>query len=87
MGRKPVVVIAIMGLVTGILIQMTVLYFHNVFPIRLVWLSSVGIAIGGGNPVLLAIILSIVTDATAEKDRSVLRSFTSHYQNNRANYK
>lgn len=60
-----------MGIVIGTLIQMAVLRFHDVFPVRLIWLSAVGVAIGGGTPVLLAITFSIVTDATAEKDRSV----------------
>ena len=55
----------------GFVIQLTVLYFRNIFPTRLVWLSAASIALGGGNAVLVAIIQSIVTDATSEQERSV----------------
>ena len=66
-------VLALLGLALGYLIQLTVLYFHDVFPIRLVWLSAASVTVGGGNAVLAAIVLSIVTDATADKDRLVPR--------------
>ncbi|KAK7746086.1 hypothetical protein SLS62_009546 [Diatrype stigma] len=70
-GRRPIVFIDLVGIVIGTLIQMAVLRFHDVFPVRLIWLSAAGVAVGGGTPVLLAITFSIVTDATAEKDRFV----------------
>ena len=64
-------VLALLGMALGYLVQLTVLYFHNVFPIRLVWLSAASVVVGGGIAVLAAIILSIVTDATSDKDRLV----------------
>ncbi|RYP41102.1 hypothetical protein DL767_001263 [Monosporascus sp. MG133] len=70
-GRKPVVVLAMLGLVVGLLFQMVVLHFQDVFPVRLIWLSSACAAIGGGAAVLTAIVMSIVTDATSERDRAV----------------
>ncbi|RYP16574.1 hypothetical protein DL765_005035 [Monosporascus sp. GIB2] len=70
-GRKPVVVLAVLGLVVGLLFQMVVLRFHDVFSVRLIWLSSASAVIGGGNAVLTAIVMSIVVDATSERDRAV----------------
>ncbi|RYP78324.1 hypothetical protein DL769_003202 [Monosporascus sp. CRB-8-3] len=70
-GRKPIVVLALLGLVVGLFFQMVVLRFHDVFPVRLIWLSSACAAIGGGNAVLNAIIMSIIVDATSERGRAV----------------
>ncbi|RYP52755.1 hypothetical protein DL768_002184 [Monosporascus sp. mg162] len=70
-GRKPVIVLAVLGLVMGLLFQMVVLRFQDVFPIRLIWLSSACAAIGGGAAVMNAITMSIIVDATSERDRAV----------------
>ncbi|KAI2472605.1 MFS general substrate transporter [Annulohypoxylon bovei var. microspora] len=70
-GRKPVFVIALFGMVLNIFWGMTVLYFHTVFPIELIWLGSAGYAVGGGSAVLIGIILSMITDSTTEEERAV----------------
>ncbi|RYP10649.1 hypothetical protein DL764_000533 [Monosporascus ibericus] len=70
-GRKPVVVLAALGLLVGLLFQMVVLRFQDVFPVRLIWLSSACAAIGGGVAVVHAITMSIIADATSERDRAV----------------
>ncbi|KAI1209185.1 MFS general substrate transporter [Annulohypoxylon truncatum] len=70
-GRKPVFVLALLGDVVSIFWGMMVLYFHTVFPVELIWLGSVGYAIGGGNAVLVGIILSMITDSTSEEERAV----------------
>lgn len=62
--------IIIVGLLLGNFVIVGVLNFHDAFPVRLIWLSSACSAIGGGSAVLLAIILSILTDATTESERS-----------------
>ena len=46
-----------------------VIWFSEVFPVRLVWLESVGQLIGGGNPVLIALLLSMLADASTEEER------------------
>ncbi|RYP58604.1 hypothetical protein DL771_011184 [Monosporascus sp. 5C6A] len=71
---KPVVVLAVLGLMVGLLFQMVVLRLHDVLPIRLIWLSSACAAVGGGGAVLNAVVVSIIVDATSERDRSVLPS-------------
>ncbi|KAI1392694.1 MFS general substrate transporter [Hypoxylon trugodes] len=70
-GRKPVFIICLFGTVLNILWGVTVLYFNNVLPVELIWLGSAGYLIGGGNAILIGIILSIITDSTTEEKRGV----------------
>ncbi|KAI8955541.1 major facilitator superfamily domain-containing protein [Xylaria longipes] len=67
-GRKPIVACALTGGVIGYLIEMVVLYWSDVFPITAVWAASAGQLIGGGNGVLIAVVLSMIADATNEEE-------------------
>ncbi|KAI2614872.1 MFS general substrate transporter [Hypoxylon sp. NC1633] len=69
-GRKPVVVINLTGILLDVFWVMTVLYFR-MFPIELIWIGSVGSLIGGGRAVTTGILLSMATDSTTEEERSV----------------
>ncbi|KAI0431528.1 major facilitator superfamily domain-containing protein [Xylaria sp. FL1042] len=71
LGRKPIVAVAMTGLLVGALIELAVVYWSNVFPITAIWASSVGQLIGGGNGVLIAVVLSMIADATNEEDRAI----------------
>ncbi|KAI3324497.1 major facilitator superfamily transporter [Xylariaceae sp. AK1471] len=70
-GRKPIVALAMLGLLVGALVQLAVVYWRDVFPVTAIWASSAGQLIGGGNAVLLAVILSMIADATNEEDRAM----------------
>ncbi|KAI1378591.1 MFS general substrate transporter [Hypoxylon crocopeplum] len=70
-GRKPVFVLNLLGILINISWSMVVLYFHTVFPTELIWLGSAGLLVGGGNAVLTGIILSMTSDATNEEERAV----------------
>ncbi|KAI0452339.1 major facilitator superfamily domain-containing protein [Xylaria acuta] len=70
-GRKPIVAVAMTGGLIGSLFQLAVLYWNNVFPITAIWASSAGQLIGGGNSVLIAVVLSMIADATNEEDRAI----------------
>ncbi|XDG08372.1 hypothetical protein ABKA04_007987 [Annulohypoxylon sp. FPYF3050] len=70
-GRKPVFVLSLFGMIIAILWGMTVLYFHNALPVELIWLGSTGYAIGGGNAVLVGIVLSMITDSIKEEERAI----------------
>lgn len=63
------------GLLVGALIELAVVYWSDVFPITAIWASSAGQLIGGGNGVLIAVVLSMIADATTEEDRFVHTSF------------
>ncbi|KAI0109038.1 major facilitator superfamily domain-containing protein [Nemania sp. FL0031] len=70
-GRKPVVAVAMSGLLTGALIELAVIYWSDVFPITAIWASAAGQFIGGGNGVLIAVVLSMIADTTSEEDRAI----------------
>ncbi|KAI1136086.1 MFS general substrate transporter [Hypoxylon sp. FL0543] len=70
-GRKPVVSIALLGILLNLLWCITVLYFNNIFPVELLFLGSAGLLLGGGNALLVGIILSMITDSTTEEERAV----------------
>ncbi|KAI3340610.1 major facilitator superfamily domain-containing protein [Ustulina deusta] len=70
-GRKPIVAVAMTGLLVGALIELAVVYWSDVFPITAIWASSAGQLIGGGNGVLIAVVLSMIADATTEEDRAI----------------
>ncbi|KAI1818184.1 major facilitator superfamily transporter [Poronia punctata] len=70
-GRKPIIVLAVAGLLVSVLMEMTVVYWHDVFPLTAVWAAAAGQAIGGGDAVLIAVISTMVTDATREEDRAM----------------
>ncbi|KAJ8124177.1 hypothetical protein ONZ43_g31 [Nemania bipapillata] len=70
-GRKPIVAVAMAGLLIGALIELAVVYWSNVFPITAIWVSAAGQLLGGGNGVLIAVVLSMIADATNEEDRAI----------------
>ncbi|KAJ4397730.1 hypothetical protein N0V93_001965 [Gnomoniopsis smithogilvyi] len=71
-GRKPVLSLCLAGLTLGALWTTLVLWFRNIFPVRLVWLESVGQLIGGGTPVAMGLLFSMTTDATNEEERGMM---------------
>lgn len=70
-GRKPIVAVAMAGLLVGALIELAVVYWNNIFPITAIWASAAGQLIGGGNGVLIAVVLSMIADTTNEEDRAI----------------
>ncbi|KAI1649890.1 MFS general substrate transporter [Daldinia loculata] len=70
-GRKPVVALALAGSLLGIIWAMTVVYFHNIFPVELIWLGSLGNFLGGGSAVISGIVLSMIADSTTEEERAI----------------
>jgi MFS transporter, PCFT/HCP family, solute carrier family 46 (folate transporter), member 1 len=69
LGRRPVAALAIIGSTISMLIIAIVGWFPSVFPIYAVWASSSAILIGGGNAVIIATLLGILTDVVDEADR------------------
>ncbi|OTA92366.1 hypothetical protein M434DRAFT_325362 [Hypoxylon sp. CO27-5] len=70
-GRKPVVTIALLGLLINLFWGIAILCFDGALPVELIWVGSAGFLIGGGNAVLVGIILSMITDSTTEEERAV----------------
>ncbi|KAI1435827.1 major facilitator superfamily domain-containing protein [Xylaria sp. CBS 124048] len=70
-GRRPVLVLAWVGMALAILWIMVVGWFYQTLSPKLIWLSPVAYILGGGSPVLAALVNSIVTDSVPESERSI----------------
>ncbi|KAI1502946.1 major facilitator superfamily domain-containing protein [Biscogniauxia marginata] len=70
-GRRPVFAVALGGMVLALFWMMLVLYLPDVLPIELVWLGSASPFVGGGQAVLVGVVLSMITDETNEDERAI----------------
>ncbi|KAI5865370.1 major facilitator superfamily domain-containing protein [Durotheca rogersii] len=71
-GRRPVVLLGLLGEMLEYFWVILVCYFHEVFPTRLVLISPVFVVIGGGSKVISACIYTIITDVTPEHIRTTI---------------
>ncbi|CAG8922889.1 unnamed protein product [Penicillium salamii] len=69
-GRKPLLYLALLGILLGEVWIRIVCFWSTVIPLRMVWLSALFRLIGGGDQVLTAIALVIVADVFSEDERS-----------------
>lgn len=69
-GRKPVILIGMFGFLLGDAWTRVVCFWPNIFSLRLVWLSGLGRAIGGGDQVLSCIALVMLADVVSEDERA-----------------
>ncbi|KAI1826665.1 major facilitator superfamily domain-containing protein [Xylaria intraflava] len=70
-GRRPVFALGWAGMSIAILWIMIVGWFYQTLSPKLIWLSPLAYVLGGGNPVLAAMVNSIATDILPESERSV----------------
>lgn len=71
-GRKTILAWGLPGFAINSIITIVVLRFSNIFPLRAVWVSSLGWLIGGGPVVAFAIIWTMMADVTTELERAEL---------------
>ncbi|KAL3420515.1 ATP synthase F0 [Phlyctema vagabunda] len=71
-GRKPVLLMSVLGLLFAITFVLVVCAFPNVFPLRMVWASWAFTFIGGGAPVGLSMIMTMVSDTVKPSQRSTV---------------
>ncbi|KAJ5419500.1 uncharacterized protein N7487_003050 [Penicillium crustosum] len=69
-GRKPVLCFCLLGIILGELWVRIVCIWSSHIPLRMIWLSSLFKVIGGGDPVIAAIVCVIVADVFSEDERS-----------------
>ncbi|OJJ47370.1 hypothetical protein ASPZODRAFT_65203 [Penicilliopsis zonata CBS 506.65] len=67
-GRKPVLLLGILGILLGEIWVRVVCLYPTVLPLRLVWLSGMWRLIGGGDMVLSSIALVMVADCFPEDE-------------------
>lgn len=71
-GRRPVLVLAIAGALLQDIISKVILWRPDVFPPRLIWLSSVALFVGGGDAVAGSMIFLVVADVAPPEQRANL---------------
>lgn len=71
-GRKPVAFLGMLGQVFAYFWVVLVCYFHHAFPTRLVLLSPIFLAMGGGSRVLSAIMSTIIADVAPDNMRTTI---------------
>jgi hypothetical protein len=70
-GRKPVLLLSLIGIVISSGWEIVVMGFYRVVPFRMVLIAPVFTIIGGGTAVTSMIIHTIGYDVTAEAERQV----------------
>ncbi len=68
-GRKPVFLISMFGTIVYIIANFAVLRFWRIIPIHLIIFTPLFEFIGGGTPLVLAILYSIVADVESDANR------------------
>ncbi|KAK9414827.1 putative Major facilitator superfamily (MFS) profile domain-containing protein [Seiridium unicorne] len=71
-GRRPVLIMVIIGALLQDLISKIILWRPDVFPPRLIWLSSVASFVGGGDAVASGMIFLVVADVALPRQRANL---------------
>lgn len=67
MGRKPIFRLSFVSVILGGTWSLIVLYRWDIFPVRLIWISPFFAMFGGGLPVTVAVIHSIIADVATER--------------------
>lgn len=80
-GRKPIVLLSMIGILLSMTFTLAVCRFWQIFPLRLVWLAPVFTVIGGGAPVMFSVILTMIADVMPENERATafFRLMTGQY--------
>lgn len=71
-GRKSTLALGLPGFAVNSIITIAVMWFSDIFPLRAIWLSSLGWLIGGGPVVAFAIIWTMMADVTTEAERATM---------------
>jgi MFS family permease len=66
-GRKPIFILSLSGILLGELSNVAIMWWWRVFPLRLVWLTPAWQILGGSTPVASAMLFASVADVTPEE--------------------
>jgi hypothetical protein len=80
-GRKPMICLSIPGFLSNMVFTAVILGFSNIFPLRMIWLSSITWIFGGGAIVAGALVWTMMADVTTESQRSALSHDSSTQTN------
>ncbi|KAH7356776.1 major facilitator superfamily domain-containing protein [Rhexocercosporidium sp. MPI-PUGE-AT-0058] len=69
-GRKPVIILSLIGLLLNACWDIIVMWFWKTIPLRAIWADVIFTFIGGGDAVTLMVFYATVSDITTEENRS-----------------
>ncbi|OBT74462.1 hypothetical protein VF21_06569 [Pseudogymnoascus sp. 05NY08] len=69
-GRKPVFILSVIGILLGELLNLAICWWWRVFPLRLVWAVPLLQVIGGGAAVTSAMLFATVADVAPAESRA-----------------
>ncbi|KAI1323370.1 MFS general substrate transporter [Xylariaceae sp. FL0255] len=70
-GRRQIYAIGVTGMALSIIWIMGIGWFNVIFPPRLIWISPVFYLLGGGNPVISAVVQGMTVDIVPESQRAI----------------
>lgn len=68
-GRKNTLLLSVIGIALAAFTDFVICWFSDILPLRLVWLASLWMIIGGGVGVMTAVLLTMVTDVVEPNQR------------------
>lgn len=71
-GRKPILSLALVGVVLRAVWMQLVMWHWQAFDVRYTWLSTIGLVVGGGSGVLTTLLFTIIADIIPQADRAAL---------------
>lgn len=71
-GRKPILSLALVGVVLRAVWMQFVMWHWQAFDVRYTWLSTIGLVVGGGSGVLTTLLFTIIADIIPQADRAAL---------------
>ena len=74
-GRKPVFLLSLIGIILSSCWMLIISWFWQVFPLRLIWLAPIFQAVGGGTVVAVTMIFTMVSDVVTQEDRFVCQAY------------
>ncbi|KAK0116914.1 hypothetical protein ONS96_012760 [Cadophora gregata f. sp. sojae] len=69
-GRKPVIILSLVGLLLNACWDIMVMWFWKTLPLRAIWADVIFTFIGGGDSVSLMVFYATISDITTEENRS-----------------
>ncbi|KAK4227516.1 major facilitator superfamily domain-containing protein [Podospora fimiseda] len=71
-GRKPVMLLSLLGIILGQIFTYFVYFFSDVMPLWMTWLNSAFQLIGGGATIMVAMLYTIIADVVPVTERATI---------------
>jgi len=68
-GRTKIFTLSLLGIELAGIWTVIVIWYHDIFPVRAVWISSLFQVVGGGNGIPMTMVYSMIVDVQSENSR------------------